>query len=53
MWQLVRNHRRDGRVSWLHVGAAKHYAIQLYQTMGFQIARSVTLHQVKAISSGT
>lgn len=46
MWQLARNHRRDGQISWLHVGAANRYAIQLYQTMGFQIARSVTLHQV-------
>jgi ribosomal protein S18 acetylase RimI-like enzyme len=46
MWQLVRNHRRDGQVSWLHVGAANHHAIRLYRRMGFQIARAVTLHQV-------
>jgi ribosomal protein S18 acetylase RimI-like enzyme len=46
MWQLVRNHRRDGQTSWLHVGAANRYAIELYLGMGFQIVRSVTLHQV-------
>jgi ribosomal protein S18 acetylase RimI-like enzyme len=46
MWHLVRKHRRAGQVSWLHVGAANHRAIQLYRSMGFQIVRSVTLHQV-------
>jgi predicted GNAT family acetyltransferase len=44
IWHLVRNHRRDGLVSWLHVGCANHRAIKLYLEMGFQLVRNVTLH---------
>lgn len=56
MWQLARKHRREGQVSWLHVGAANHYAIKMYRRMGFQVAHEVTLHQISApppISSET
>jgi predicted GNAT family acetyltransferase len=38
IWHLVRNHRRAGLVSWLHVSAENHYAIELYLRMGFVIA---------------
>ncbi len=44
--QLVRDHRRDGLVSWLHVGAANTHAIALYLRMGFEVARSLTLNRV-------
>jgi predicted GNAT family acetyltransferase len=46
IWHLVRNHRRDGLVSWLHVGCANHHAVKLYLRMGFQQVRRVTLHRV-------
>jgi ribosomal protein S18 acetylase RimI-like enzyme len=47
IWHLVRNHRRDGLVSWLHVSAANHRAIELYRRMGFVVARKVMLHQMR------
>jgi len=46
LWHLVRNHRREGLVSWLHVNAANHPAIELYRRMGFTVARKVTLHRI-------
>jgi GNAT superfamily N-acetyltransferase len=46
LWHLVRNHRREGLVSWLHVNAANHRAIELYRRMGFTVARKVTLHRI-------
>jgi GNAT superfamily N-acetyltransferase len=46
IWQLVRNHRRDGLVSWLHVSAENHKAIELYLRMGFTAARKVKLHRI-------
>src|SRR5208283_3915787 len=46
IWHLVRSHRRDGIVSWLHVGCANHPAVKLYVGMGFQEARKVTLHRI-------
>jgi ribosomal protein S18 acetylase RimI-like enzyme len=46
IWHLVRAHRRDGVVSWLHVGSANRHAIDLYLTLGFRIVREVTLHRV-------
>lgn len=46
IWHLVRSHRRDGIVSWLHVGCANHPAVKLYLGMGFQKARKVTLHRI-------
>ena len=36
IWQLVRDHRRDGFVSWLHVTATNMNAIALYRRMGIR-----------------
>jgi GNAT superfamily N-acetyltransferase len=44
--QLVRTHRPQGIVSWLHVGAANQRAIDLYLNLGFEIARKLTLHRL-------
>lgn len=46
MWRLVGNHRRQGIVSWLHVGSKNQHAIELYERMGFQKAREVRLHPI-------
>ena len=46
IWHLVKNHRRDGLVSWLHVSATNDRAIQLYLRMGFVEARRVILHRI-------
>jgi ribosomal protein S18 acetylase RimI-like enzyme len=46
IWQLVRDHRREGVVSWLHVGSANQRAIDLYERMGFQKVREVALHRI-------
>jgi len=46
IWHLAGNHRRDGAVSWLHVSASNHRAIELYSRMGFQVVRKVTLHRI-------
>jgi len=46
IWQLVRDHRRDGLVSWLHVGNENHRAIELYIRMGFKEVRKVTLNRI-------
>jgi predicted GNAT family acetyltransferase len=46
IWRLVRNHRRDGLMSWLHVGAANHHAIDLYLRLGFKVVRMVTLNRI-------
>jgi len=46
IWHLVRAHRRDGLVSWLHVGSANRNAIELYLKLGFRSVREVTLHRV-------
>ena len=46
IWRLVRNHRRDGLVSWLHVGSANRRAIELYRRMGFKKVREVALHPI-------
>jgi predicted GNAT family acetyltransferase len=46
IWKLVRDHRRAGLVSWLHVGSENRRAIDLYLRMGFRILREVTLHRV-------
>jgi ribosomal protein S18 acetylase RimI-like enzyme len=43
MWRLVRDHRRDGIVSWLHVGSENRRAVELYERMGFMIVREVVL----------
>jgi len=46
IWQLVRNHRRAGLVSWLHVSCTNDHAIQLYLRMGFKIIRKILLNQI-------
>lgn len=46
IWEIVRKHRRDGDVSWLHVAAANRKAIELYLRMGFVKSREVTIHRV-------
>jgi predicted GNAT family acetyltransferase len=46
MWQLVRDHRRDGLISWLHVSATNSRAIELYQRMGFKEVRRIMLHRI-------
>jgi GNAT superfamily N-acetyltransferase len=46
IWEVVRKHRRDGDVSWLHVNAENHHAIELYKRMGFSIVRKVKLHRL-------
>jgi predicted GNAT family acetyltransferase len=46
IWHLVRDHRRDNIVSWLHVGCANHRAAELYLRMGFEVVRKVTLQQM-------
>jgi predicted GNAT family acetyltransferase len=46
IWHLAGNHRREGLVSWLHVSAENHHAIELYLRMGFTVARKVKLHRL-------
>ena len=46
MWRLIRNHRGQGTVSWLHVGSKNQRAIGLYERMGFQKVREVRLNPV-------
>jgi predicted GNAT family acetyltransferase len=46
IWQLVRNHRRDGIVSWLHVSATNQRAIELYLRLGFKVARKIDFNRV-------
>jgi GNAT superfamily N-acetyltransferase len=46
IWHLVRNHRRECLVSWLHVSAENHHAIQLDLRLGFTVARKVKLHRL-------
>jgi ribosomal protein S18 acetylase RimI-like enzyme len=46
IWHLARNHRRDGLVSWLHVGADNHHAVELYLRLGFRTVRKVTIHRI-------
>ncbi len=45
IWQLARDHRRNGIVSWLHVASANRHAIELYLRMGFEVARKIMLHR--------
>jgi predicted GNAT family acetyltransferase len=51
IWKLVRDHRRDGFVSWLHVGGANHRAMELYQRIGFDVVRKVTLIRISREAS--
>jgi predicted GNAT family acetyltransferase len=46
MWQLARDHRRDELISWLHVSATNHHAIELYRRMGFREVRRIMLHRI-------
>ena len=47
IWEIVRKHRRDGDVSWLHVSAENYHAIELYRRMGFKTVRKVILHRLR------
>lgn len=47
IWHLVRQHRRSGLTSWLHVGAANQHAIDLYLRLGFITVRKVVLHRIQ------
>lgn len=47
IWHLVRQHRRNGLTSWLHVGAANQHAIDLYLRLGFVTVRSLVLHRIR------
>src|ERR1700754_210466 len=46
IWRLVRKHRREGQVSWLHVAARNQHAIDLCRRLGFKVARKVMLHRM-------
>lgn len=46
IWHVVREHRREGLTSWLHVGSANHRARELYSRLGFGVVREVMLHRV-------
>lgn len=46
IWHLARYHRREGLVSWLHVSAENHHAIDLYLRLGFTVARKVKLRRL-------
>jgi ribosomal protein S18 acetylase RimI-like enzyme len=46
IWQLARNHRRDGIVSWLHVAASNHRAIELYTRLGFKVVRKIDFNRI-------
>lgn len=50
IWQVVRDHRRQGVESFLHVASANQRAIRLYLYMGFEIRRTVTLHRISRCS---
>lgn len=46
MWQVIRDHRQDGLISWLHVSAGNTNAIELYLRMGFVEARRQVWHRI-------
>ena len=46
MWQVIRDHRRGGLISWLHVSAGNTHAIELYLKMGFVEARRQVWHRI-------
>jgi predicted GNAT family acetyltransferase len=50
IWEVVRKHRRDGDVSWLHVAAANRHAVELYLRMGFVTSREIAIHRVSCES---
>jgi predicted GNAT family acetyltransferase len=51
IWRLVRDHRRDGVISWLHVVRENRNAVELYLRMGFTVVREVTLHRVARVGA--
>jgi predicted GNAT family acetyltransferase len=46
IWKLVREHRHEGVVSWLHVASTNRRAEELYLRLGFEQICKVTLHRV-------
>jgi GNAT superfamily N-acetyltransferase len=48
IWQVVRQHRREGVRSFLHVGKANTRAIALYERLGFAICREITIMRMVA-----
>jgi ribosomal protein S18 acetylase RimI-like enzyme len=46
IWQVVRDHRREGMVSWLHVTCSNRRAVDLYLRLGFEVVRRVSLTRV-------
>jgi len=46
IWPVVREHRKEGVVSWLHVASANRRAQELYLRMGFEEIRRVALHRM-------
>ena len=53
MWQVIRDHRRDGLVSWLHVSEGNRHAIELYLRMGFVEARRQVWHRISRRAQST
>jgi predicted GNAT family acetyltransferase len=49
IWQVVREHHKEGVVSWLHVASANRRAEELYLRMGFKEIRRVTLRRVSRV----
>lgn len=50
IWQVVREHRKEGVRSWLHVASSNRRAEELYLRMGFKEIRRVTLHRILRVS---
>jgi predicted GNAT family acetyltransferase len=46
IWQLVRKHRSEGLVSWLHVAVENHRAIELYFRLGFKVSRKIMANRI-------
>lgn len=46
MWQVIRDHRQDELISWLHVSAGNRHAIELYLRLGFVEARRQVWHRI-------
>lgn len=49
IWRVVREHRNEGVVSWLHVASANRRAAELYLRMGFEEIGKVTLHRFSRV----
>lgn len=46
LWHLARFDRERGIVPWLHVTATNRSAVGLYLKLGFEIVRTIELHQI-------